>query len=56
MKIVIVDDDIFVSGALTITILKPAEKLLLLLPVQTEKKLQNCTKSISRMYFLWIFE
>ena len=52
MKIVIVDDDIFVSGALT-TI---PEKLLLLLPVQTEKKLQNCTKSISRMYFLWIFE
>ena len=36
MKIVIVDDDIFVSGALT-TILEASGKLLWLLPVQTER-------------------
>ena len=37
MKIVIVDDDIFVSGALT-TILEASGKVIFLLPVQTEKR------------------
>lgn len=55
MKIVIVDDDIFVSGALT-TILEASGKVTVAASGTDGKKLQNCTKSISRMYFLWIFE
>ena len=54
MRVVIVDDDTFITGALK-TILETTEEITVVGVGQTEEKHWNYIMNTNRMYFLWIF-